>query len=364
MQCAVHIQDPTSTNTVYMYEAIIQALEEATAWDGVYAFASRAGIDALLTDPAVEAFLQNAPLSLIIGIDAVTNRETLQRLKVLEQTHPRLDVRVFWNNSSGLFHPKISRFRHRNGGQSVIVGSGNLTPGGLRENYEAFSVIHAGPRERLDLSSWDSFVREKCPDLRRIDQEALERAARNLVRSPGRRARRFRPVRPEIVEAAVEELVESHGERPRRASQRILVTRVPAAGARWHQVHFNRDVIDQFFRVRPDSAQRVYLTERRGDGTLAEQEVRRCVYSHTNKNFKIELGSRHDEPYPTIGRPIAAFREDQLRTFEYMLLLPGEPGHREMMRLTDELPSAGRGLPRAMTDIETMRRYWPECPLL
>ena len=61
----------------------------------------------------------------------------------------------------------------------MIVGSGNLTPGGLRQNIEAFSVMRAAVGETLDVSSWDRFLSEHADDLRAIDESALERAAQN-----------------------------------------------------------------------------------------------------------------------------------------------------------------------------------------
>lgn len=68
-------------------------------------------------------------------------------------------------------------------------------------------------------------------------------------------------------------------------------------------MHFNQAVIviAQFFQVRADSMQRVYLVERRPDGTHGDEEVRPCIYSTSNKNYKIELGARRHGNYPAVG---------------------------------------------------------------
>jgi hypothetical protein len=129
-------------------------------------------------------------------------------------------------------------------------------------------------------------------------------------------------------------------------------------------MHFNREVIDAFFRVRPSSAERVFLTEVRNDGSMGSQESRPCVFSErSNRNLKIEVAAKHGVPYPDTGRPVAVFVEVQVRTFRYMLLLPGEDGYQEMLVLSTSLPSAGRGLARVLTNQDQVRQVWHNCPL-
>ena len=112
------------------------------------------------------------------------------------------------------------------------------------------------------------------------------------------------------------------------------------------------------------TAQRVYLVECRQDGTFAEQEVRPCVYSEANQNPKIEIASHHGEPYPDAGSPIAVYRELQVRSFAYMLLMPGDPGYDEMSSLTEDLPTVGRGVRRVITNTAGIRRAWATSPLI
>jgi hypothetical protein len=50
-------------------------------------------------------------------------------------------------------------------------------------------------------------------------------------------------------------------------------------------------------------------------------------------------------------------------TFDYVLLLPGQPGYNQMLRMTTELPTVGKGHPRVITDEDKVRRVWPSCPL-
>ena len=365
MDCEFHFQDPASPGTVYLLEAIIDASRGAASCSGIFAFASRGGVDSLVDDPEIQDFLRESPMSLLVGIDAVTTRNTLVRLQELEQELERLSVQIFRNPTDALFHPKIARFEYPDGRRTMIVGSGNLTPGGLRQNIEAFSVMRAAADETLDVTSWERFLSEHATDIRAIDESALERAAQNIVR--GRR--RLRDVEPdsEVAPGVAEPVLAGplvDIEPPVGRIARFLVARVPKAGERWHQIHFNRNVIEEFFRVQHGTTQRVYLVECRQDGTFAEQEVRPCVYSDANKNPKIEVASHHGEPYPDAGPPIAVYRELQVRSFAYMLLMPGDPGYDEMFALTEDLPTVGRGVRRVITNTPGIYRVWATSPLI
>lgn len=365
MDCEFHFQDPASPDTVYLLEAIIDASRGAESCSGIFAFASRGGVDSLLGDPEIQDFLRESPMSLLVGIDAVTTRNTLVRLRELEQELERLDVRVFRNPTAALFHPKVARFEYPDGRRTMIVGSGNLTPGGLRQNIEAFSVMRAAVGETLDVSSWDRFLSEHADDMRAIDESALERAAQNVVR--GRRRLRDAEPDPERAPGVAESALADplvNIEPPVGRTDRFLVARVPKAGKRWRQIHFNHKVIEEFFRVQPGTAQRVFLVECRHDGTFAEREVRPCVYSKANKNPKIEIASHSREPYPDAGSPIAVYRELQVRSFAYMLLMPGDPGYAEMLALTGDLPTVGSGVPRVITNAAGIRRFWAASPLV
>ena len=365
MDCEFFIQDPTSPDTVYLFEAIIGASRGASSCTGMFAFASRAGVDSLIGDSDIQVFLNEATMSLIVGIDAVTNRQTLVRLQELEREHEALSVRVFWNLTDALFHPKLAHFEYPCGRRRLIVGSGNLTPGGLRQNFEAFSVTRAGADEDLDLSSWDRFLVDHAADIRSIDEKALERAARNLMQGRAKH-KDVEPGRRKKVAHGTAAAESMEGvELPVGRTDRFLVARVPKADDRWHQIHFNKDVIERFFRIQPSTAQRVYLVECRSDGTFGEEEVRPCVYSQSNKNLKIEVASHHGEPYPGGGqRPVAVYRELQARSFAYMLLLPGDRGYDEMFGLTETLPKVGLGLERVITDSVRIRSTWATCPLI
>lgn len=274
MDYEFHIQDPTSAGTIYLLEAILDASQGASSWRGIFAFASRAGVDLLIGDPQTQDFLSQSALSLLVGLDAVTTRQTPERL--------------------------------------------------------------------------------------REDEDVLERAERNRIDGPHRRDAALRLNAQTRAEA--ERHIDSAA--PVGRTDRLLIAQVPRAGDRWHQIHFNAEVIQQFFRVQPNSSQRVYLVECGQDGAFGEQEVRPCIYSEANKNHTIEVASHRGVPYPEHGSPIAVYRELQVRSFAYMLLMPGEPGHSEMLNLVQTLPNVGHGVLRAITGSARIRSAWPACPLI
>jgi len=356
------MQDPSDPGTRYLYEAIIEAAADATTWRGMYAFASRGGVNQLVEDPVVQRFMERGGVvDLVVGIDAVTNEITLERLRELAERHQEFRPRVFWNGTAGLFHPKISHFGYPDGTSRLIVGSGNLTPGGLMHNFEGYSVVHSAAEEALDLSSLDAFLERHADDIRPIDQEALDRAALNIIRAVGG-VQRPRP--PQAPAPRIPRVPAVSRRAAAAALGRVLIAQVPAAGGRWAQVHFNGDITDQYFRLTDVEVQRVYLTQVHQDASRGEEEVRPCVYSAANRNHKIEIGAARGLAYPDRARPLLLFRERQVRVFDYMLLMPGQPGHAQISGLLERLPSIGRGAHRSITSIDDVARAWPQCALL
>lgn len=372
MRYCVEMQDPSSEETRYLYEALVEELRqpETAAFEGVFAFASRGGIEDLLQDEDFEAFMAGDGRALVVvGIDAVTNQGALALLLELSDQWPNLEVRVFHNDIAPLFHPKLARFTRNDGSCVMIVGSGNLTPGGLRQNIEAYSKAEIQAEELGDsatIVSLDEFLARHEDRIRAIDDEAMERAARNVYRRrPGapRPAEEIEETEAEIeaeeTDISAEDAYDNRGE-----ADRILVAEVPSGGGRWNQVHFNKAAVEEFFRVRPDSADRAFLYEVSEDGsTLTAEPPRKCIYSDVNKNHKIEFAAHHGEEYPD-PPPILVIREVGHHTFVYRMLLGGDQGYDEMRTLLGDNPIIGRGpTARTIVDGAELLAYWPDSPV-
>ena len=362
MQLNICFQDPTHAETTYLYEAILEAATNAILWRGMYAFASRDGVDYLIEDEVIQEFMRKGgEINLLVGLDAVTNQSTLERLQELERKNERFQSRVFWNETAGLFHPKLSDFSDASGSRTLIIGSGNLTPGGLMANYESYAVITTESDEEMDVSAIDEFMERHVNEIRSIDNEAFERAAQNLVRpiKGSRQAskksiiklRRPKILRPKSRTVSTKKIA------------RVLLAEVPKAGDRWAQVHFNVDVVREYFRISDYQTQRVYLTQVTSNGMKKDIEVRQCIYSQINRNHKIEIGAAKGIEYPETP-PLLVFQERQLRVFDYMLLMPGDDGYGSLIDLTHNLPPIGRGFPRVITNVNELEKAWANCPLL
>ena len=360
MKYSFHIQDPTDPKTTYLYETIVGVAHDAVAWRGMYAFASQGGVDKLIADDSVVSFFKRGgSASLIVGIDAVTNKAALEKLSHYAAKHDKFLPSVFWTPKNGLFHPKLSHFRHADGRETLIVGSGNLTPGGLANNFEAYTVISSEPGEAVDVSVFETFLTRHAGIILPIDEKALTRAALNIIQRVKGKAK-------VVPSEALDDLVpipDSIAASVAMEKQRVMVAQIPKAGGRWTQAHFNADIVHQFFRITDRTLQRVFLTYVNSDGTRGDEEPRRCVFSEANKNYKIEIETAGQSVYPAEGRPIAVFVERNVRIFDYLLLMPHAPGYAKMLHLTETLPQVGKGTARVLTDTDQLRATWHECPL-
>lgn len=110
------------------------------------AFVKRSGVKHIQT--ALENFSKRAVVSLTVGIDCGgTSLEGLQAL--LESVAPPNQVWIYHNENQSTFHPKVYLFKNDERADAII-GSGNLTEGGLFTNYEAHVAISLNLAKRAD----------------------------------------------------------------------------------------------------------------------------------------------------------------------------------------------------------------------
>lgn len=368
------IQDPSNPNTTYILEEIIQLIRrgDMIRWRGIYSWTTGKTLATVFTeDPAVKAYLKNGKVELVIGLDAITTDYALNKLSQLNLDHNGFNSRVFHNDISDLFHPKISHFEFSDGQHVLLVGSGNFTMTGLQTNIEAYTITSGTLNEIPSIELWDQFLNFHQSRIKEIDDDAIEKAKGNQIRF----ARKKKLVEVEIeaeeekqadevVQDEVEEIVDTPLAERLTENSRILIAQVPAAGGRWRQIHYNAAVIQQFFQAQPDSHQRIFLKEVHLDGTVGNDEVRPVVYSASNKNYKIEVSARLGLLYPNNGTPIIILREVGVRNFLYMLILPQDAPYNELKKFLDENETVGRGLKRVITDSVHLKAIWQNSPLV
>lgn len=151
-------------------------------------------------------------------------------------------------------------------------------------------------------------------------------------------------------------------ERPLTGAELVLVAQVPGAGNRWHQVHLNAALVEQFFRL-GEGHQTVRMQRVDERGRVSDPVTRSLVFSRTNKNYKIEFDFGDVKDYPVAGPPLLLILEVDVRAYRYQLLLPGERGYEEMNTLNVLLPSVGRGFRRVISNLDEVELRWPGCRL-
>jgi HKD family nuclease len=78
----------------------------------------------------------------LVGIDMPTEPEAIERLlRIQEMYGPQLELRFFKSGVHRMLHAKFAVFRDQHGKGTGIIGSSNLTLGGLTQNYEANALI-------------------------------------------------------------------------------------------------------------------------------------------------------------------------------------------------------------------------------
>jgi HKD family nuclease len=104
-----------------------KALKEAEeVWIAV-AMISEKGLDFLTTAA------KDAHVNIVTGIDLPTPPDVLEALFKLEKTSDRWKV---WLKDKGYFHPKVYVVKFPQRKYAALVGSGNLTGGGLQDHHE------------------------------------------------------------------------------------------------------------------------------------------------------------------------------------------------------------------------------------
>ena len=360
----IRIQDPTSPPRSPLFDELV-ALAGNGEIDWIrmfFGFLTGSGLDALLGVPEVRHVLLHGEVEVLVGLDAVTDRPGLERLRELAGENPRFQALVIKNTTGALIHPKMLVARYADGRSVAVVGSNNLSLSGLSGNVEGYTIASFEPDEQVDLSEWDEFKSRWGDAISEIDDDALKAAEGNASRIRRlRNAVRRTRTKPgsgvvvsdgqahEIPETGVADL-----------NELLLVAQIPSAGNRWSQVHYSAQIIDEYFKAK--SGDRIFLREH--DGTRVEE--RSVIYSERNMNYKIELGAAKSAGEYPVGRPpVVIFRREGTgQRFRYVLLMPADEGHAEMTALAKakfEGPSGHSA--RVLVPRNNVLTTWPECPL-
>jgi hypothetical protein len=147
-------------------------------------------------------------------------------------------------------------------------------------------------------------------------------------------------------------------------TEMCLVAEVPKAGDRWRQVHFNKDIVRQFFNLEPGMDRSITIEQISAAGRVAGRKARQLVFPESNRNSRIELffGPRAEYPLPP-HRPLVAVVEAEYLTYRYRTLMPGDAGYESVLRLLTAGPSIGKGVRRRIVTLDELEAYWPQAAL-
>lgn len=329
----------------YLLDVLLEQSIGATGGGAAFAWATRRGIYLLLEDEVFTEFLGSAEFQLIVGVDDITTPDALHALSDLETRFPCFNVRIYKSDAAGtLFHPKMTWFRHDAAG-SLVVGSGNLTGGGLWDNWEAFtvSVMDDAATTRIQ-EQWTAWRNANSSRLYKVlDPAVLDRAEENR-----KRWRRRRPAPKPGEGPAAAEIISVFG------AMDVLVAEIPASGDRWQQANFDKENYERFFGAQVGTRRRMLFQSLRDDGSLAEVEKHPSV-EVASRNYRFELGAAPRGPYPAQGRPIGVFLRLKDRTFLYLVSMPRDQWHEELQEYLDASPVAESMIRRVRSDSASLK---------
>lgn len=327
-----------------------------------FAFASALGVKLLTAEPEFQKFLKASEFVVVIGLDAITDTKAVEELRKVQKKYPNFRPKLFLHGTAGsCFHPKTMWLKTAKGGV-MITGSGNLTSGGLKANWEATAVEKLSTAEMtIAEAAWDAWLKAHRKQLLDLDDpRAVEKAKANKIqRAKIKKALKLPEDENDAVDAA--------GDAAEEATQDlflnpVLIAEVPRSGDRWKQVNFDVQTYQQFFGVTLGSTKAVRFHHVQSDGTLAAGEDRQAV-AVKSKNYRFEIGAAHGLPYPIKGHPIVIFERITDSTFNYLLLMPGHPEHKLIQQYLDNNYAKTQGKRRITITAGDLQKVWPASPL-
>lgn len=372
-----------------------------TRLTAIVAFARMSGvryIEALLG----QFVASGGRVDLTIGVDMLgTTYEALWYLR--QAVAPRGSVLLASAEPGATFHPKLYVFSDATPGDPsairalrkasralVIVGSSNLTGGGLYDNDEASTVWRPSLGEATDAASWLSLLKAISPWLSaqypailgtatparlmrmtRAGELAQEltvkrfaaaggRGASNKRRRP-RRARR-RPTFPALAGGPPPALDPPTLSSP--PGLNVLIARLAfGRSRRWPQWELNTDILAGFFGVTVSgrTVPREAVT-RQG----AIRVIRKRLVIGKGRNRRLEFPEPDGRPDPAPRPALLVVVDRRPQAFRYAVLLPGDPEYAAVGALNLSSPPVGRSVPATRRVIVTrgeLASVWPGCPL-
>ena len=360
------------------------------------AFASYGGVSAL-TNCIEEGKAKGMNIKVVLGIDQKgTSKEALE-----EVLSWNVDARVYHTISNNIFHPKVYLFENSDY-YTLIVGSSNLTEGGLVRNVEcsllvqdmqgtsvhsAFYAYWKGILDSTEENLYpitqeliDQLYEEKIipSDSERAMASAEKRAGvsseikrSSMFKSPGiqknpegfepkRLKRKIKTKKIAVLDDATKstEVIEA----PVEIGDEVLIAEI-GGGPRWKQVNFPIAIFEDFFGAeRGNNDYWISIMNIGQDGSLGDVEKRQAV-SVKSRNYRFEIHCEETKgEYPGDDvRPIVIFVKLDSNEFLYHVLLAKHDAYEKIKKyLYRETKNKARELKRAIVHVEAIHALYPE----
>lgn len=138
------------------------------------AFVTIGGLS-LLENSFQECLTRGGQLEFLVGLDLLTTEpQALWSLYQLSQSNPRVFLYCYGEISIGtVYHPKLY-IANQSDTTTIVIGSSNLTEGGLIDNVELNALLEAGNNEEIVSDVYSVYNQLKFHHLRvKPDQEFI-----------------------------------------------------------------------------------------------------------------------------------------------------------------------------------------------
>ncbi|MEI9964134.1 MAG: phospholipase D family protein [Caulobacteraceae bacterium] len=349
------LQVPGAGNT--LHAALVDAARGATGGFAAFAFATSTGIDAALAEPPVRKLLGTGQFQLVIGLDAITDTAAVAAIKTAKAALPNASISLFYNPKGGvLYHPKTMFFKRPAGGR-CLTGSGNLTLGGLRNNWEAFWKADVSTADAAVLEAqWAKWVADHKDNLLPPDDPRVTAQAALNAKTRAKIQKALKETDTEALAALEEEAAEAASLNP------FLIAEVPKN--RPGQADFGMDTYQGFFGVTLGKPREVTFYQVRPDGSLAPPEHRHAV-AVKSSNYRFEVEALSGLQHPVNDHFILVFERIGKSEYRYVLLKPGDAGHASVQKfLNDNYFVSGNSKRRVVVTRSDVQAAWADNPLL